>query len=245
MVSAVLFDLDDTLLANPMDTFVPAYFSALGHFMARWIDPDHLVSELIRGTEAMDAHDSWSLTNEEAFASAFYGAVGCDEEKLKPRFEDFYAREFPRLRVLTKPLPEARSLVAWVKRSGLQLAVATNPLFPRNPIEQRLEWAGVAASEFGYDLITSYEVMHATKASPAYYEETARLLGRDPGDCLMIGDDWCLDIMPAATVGMRVYWVTTEDGTPTGSPGLLAGQGTLSQLWDRVQVDGLGWLDSC
>ena len=242
MLKAILFDLDDTLLGNSMDTFIPAYFQALTRYMAEFIPPERLVSELLRCTQAMQYNDGTGPTNEECFAAAFFPAVGYDPHELRPIFERFYAEEFPKLRPLTQPRPEARPLVEWAFERGLQVAIATNPLFPRSPIEQRLAWAGVPVTEFDYALVTSYENMHATKAHPAYYREILDRLGRQPDEGLMVGDDWERDIVPAGSVGIPGYWVAEPDQTPPPLPphrgdkrGVLIGQGTLGELWDWVR----------
>jgi len=236
MFKAILFDLDDTLLGNSMERFVPAYFQALTRYVAHLIQPDRLIAELLRATRAMEANDGSGPTNEELFAAAFYPALGYERAALEPIFRQFYADEFPKLRGLTYTLPEARLVVEQAFAHGLQVAIATNSLFPRSPIEQRLEWAGVPVTEFDYQLVTSYEIMHATKANPAYYREIAARLGRQPGECLMVGDDWKRDIAPAASVGIPGYWITEPGNTPP-SPllpdemGMLVGQGTLANLF--------------
>ncbi len=258
MLKAILFDLDDTLLVNPMETFVLAYFQALTRYVAHLIPPERLISELMRATQTMETNDGNGPTNEETFAAVFYPAVGYERTALEPIFERFYAEAFPKLRALTRPLPEARPLVEWAFGRGLQVVIATNPLFPRSPIEQRLEWAGVPVTKFGYTLVTSYEIMHATKAHPAYYREILARLGRQPGECLMVGDDWERDIAPAASVGIPVYWITGPDDAPPSFPphrgdkrgvdlpprrgdkrGVLLGQGTLADLWEWVKTGNL------
>jgi HAD superfamily hydrolase (TIGR01549 family) len=243
MLKAILFDLDDTLIGNSMETFVPAYFQALTRYVAQLIPPERLVSELLRCTREMEANDGTGPTNEERFAAAFFPAVGHEPEELKPVFERFYAEEFQKLRGLTRTLPEARPLVEWAFERGLQVAIATNPLFPRSPIEQRLEWAGVPVTDFDYALVTSYENMHATKAHPAYYREILAQLGRQPGDCLMVGDDWKRDIAPAASVGIPGYWITNSSDAPPALPpgrgdkrGGLVGRGTLADLGDWIRT---------
>ena len=239
MLRAILFDLDDTLLGNSMETFVPAYFQALTRYVAPAIPPDRLVAELLRCTRAMEANDGTGPTNEERFAAAFFPALGHDPDELKPVFERFYAREFPKLRALTKTVPESRPLVTWAFERGLQVAIATNPLFPRSPIEQRLEWAGVPVAEFDYALVTTYENMHATKAHPAYYREILARLGRQPGECLMVGDDWKRDIAPASSVGIPAYWITEPSAVSPADDVPLVGQGTLADLWDWARTGGL------
>jgi FMN phosphatase YigB (HAD superfamily) len=128
----------------------------------------------------------------------------------------------------------------------LQVAIATNPMFPRTAVEQRLDWADVPVTEFDYALVTSYEIMHATKANPAYYHEIIERLARQPRECLMVGDDWERDMLPAASIGIPIYWLTRPDDTLLPIPpfeqrkgGVLIGQGTLGSLRDWVSAGGL------
>ena len=248
MLKAVLFDLDDTLLLNSMDVFIPAYFQALTRYVAHLIPPERLIAELMRGSRAMGANDGTGPTNEQAFDGVFYPALGDEKAELAPTFERFYTEAFPELQSLTQPLPEARPLMEWVFERGLQVAIATNPVFPRTAIEQRLAWAGVPVTEFGYALVTTYDNMHATKAHPAYYREILERLGRQPEECLMVGDDWEMDMAPAASVGVPIYWVTRPGGTLAAIPppgegermgGVLIGQGSLGSLWDWASAEGL------
>jgi beta-phosphoglucomutase-like phosphatase (HAD superfamily) len=106
--------------------------------------------------------------------------------------------------------------------------------------------------------VTCYENMHATKAHPAYYREILAQLGRQPDECLMVGDHWDWDITQAASVGIPVYWIAEPDASPPSllphstSPslparrrdekGVLVGQGTLTDLWDWIKKseDGRG-----
>lgn len=237
MLKALLLDLDDTLLVNPMERFIPAYFQALTRFLAGHVPPETLIAELLAGTRAMDGNDGTGPTNEETFAAHFYAAVGVPREVLEPEFRRFYAEAFPTLRALTRPHPDARPLVEWAFASGLQVAIATNPLFPLAAIEERLAWAGVPASEFPYHLITAYESMHATKSHPAYYREVLERLGRKPGECLMAGDDWAWDIVPAAALGIRTFWIGEPEDVPCEPGVVLNGAGPLGEL-RRLAVAG-------
>ncbi|MGD2177811.1 MAG: HAD family hydrolase [Anaerolineae bacterium] len=238
MLRAVLFDLDDTLLGNAMDTFLPAYFQALTRYLDHLIPPERLIADLMRATKAMDADHRLALTNEEAFASVFYPLVGQDRATVERAFERFYAEEFPKLRRLTRRRPEARSLVASALEQGLQVTIATNPMFPRIAVEERLSWAGVPVEQFEYALVTTYENMHATKSHLAYYREILERLDRRPGECLMVGDSWKMDVVPASSVGIPVFWVTEEDALPTPHASVV-GRGRLADLW--VAVQGQGW----
>lgn len=55
----------------------------------------------------------------------------------------FYETEFSQLRAATVMRPAAADLVSTAIDQGCAVVVATNPLFPRTAIEQRLDWAGV------------------------------------------------------------------------------------------------------
>lgn len=227
---AILFDLDDTLLANPMDTFVPAYFRALTGFMAGELPPRMLIDQLLRATRAMDDNDEPARTNEQAFAGVFFPGLGRDPSKLKPVFERFYRDAFPGLRRLTGPVPGAVEAVRWAAAGGRQVVIATNPLFPRPAILQRMEWAGLSIDELPIDLVTSYENMHATKVRPAYYVEIAERLGRRPDECVMVGDNWSWDVANSVAAGMAAWWIAPPDATaPDPQLGIL-GRGTLAEF---------------
>jgi len=248
MLKAILFDLDDTLLGNSMDSFIPAYFQALAQHMSHLIQPDRLIAALMRSTAVAMANDGTGPTNEQAFAAAFYPELGHEPDELIPHFERFYAQEFPKLRSLTCRIPNSRSLVEWAFEQGLQVAIATNPLFPRVAVEERLGWAGVPLTEFNYALVTTYENMHATKPHPSYYREILAVLGREPAESLMVGDNWEHDILPATSVGIPCYWISAvvDRPAPSGSvqgdtSGLLVGRGSMADLWAWAKA---GWVSS-
>jgi FMN phosphatase YigB (HAD superfamily) len=227
---AILFDLDDTLLVNPMDTFVPAYFRALTTFMTAELDPRLLIEQLLRATRAMDEDGHPARTNEQAFAEVFYPGLGRDRIELEPIFDRFYRDEFPNLRRLTAPVPGARDVVRWAFEGNRQVVIATNPLFPRTAILQRMEWAGLRLDEMPFDLVTSYDNMHSTKARPDYYVEIAERLGRDPHECVMVGDHWRWDVVHAVSSGMAAWWIAAP-GEPVPDPEVpLLGAGSLSDF---------------
>lgn len=226
-LKALLLDLDDTLIDNPMDTFIPAYFSALEAFVAGVVEPGRFIQELLKATRAMDNNDDVGLTNEEVFAAAFYPALGVSREEMEPLLARFYSEAFPRLEPLTGKRPAAPKIVEWAKARGLQVVIATNPLFPRTAIEQRMAWGGVGVDRFDYELVTCYENSHATKSSPAYFREIVDFLGREPGECLMVGDNWGWDVVCAGTAGIPSYWIATDGAHPPEPVVPVVGRGDL------------------
>ena len=226
-LKALLLDLDDTLIDNPMDTFIPAYFQALENFVADVVSPKLFIAELLAATRTMSHNDGSGPSNEEVFSEAFYPAVGVPRAELEPLLERFYAEAFPKLRPLTDPRPAAPRIIEWAQGRGLQVVIATNPLFPRTAIEQRMEWGGIGVGTFTYDRVTSYENSHATKSRPAYYSEILDALGRRPEECLMVGDNWEWDVACAAEAGIAGFWIAAAGENPPSPEAETVGQGSL------------------
>jgi len=213
MTCTLFLDLDDTLLTNNIETFLPAYLKALGKHLAEVIPPEKLIRELMQATRAMvsNQHPAYSL--EEVFDAHFYPAVGSSKEALQEPITRFYEEEFPKLAYLTSPRQEAIRLVKSAIDRGWQVVVATNPLFPRRAIEHRLQWAGLPVECTPFRWITSYETMHFAKPNPAYYAEILGLLGWPQDPVAMIGNSLEEDILPAALVGIPAFWLDETDAT--------------------------------
>lgn len=209
VLSGVLFDLDGTLLDIDLDVFFREYFAALGPVIAQALDADidegAAVEAVLEGTRVMGLPHP-GATNREVFNARFLELTGTDPDSapLSADLARFYAEDFPRLRGTTGPRLSARQAVETALDLGLKVAIATNPIFPRAAIEERMRWAGIA--DLPVHLITSYENMHATKPSLAYYIETAHLLDVSPIEAIMVGDDRILD-MTAADIGIKTFYV--------------------------------------
>lgn len=237
MIRAVLFDLDNTLLTNPTETFVPAYLWALSTYLTPLVPPEQLVAELLRCVRVMLANTDPTRTLKEVFWAALLPALPVSEAELMPLVDRFYAEAYGRLRVYTQPRPDAPRAVRAAFRAGCDVVIATNPLYPATAILQRLAWAGVPAEEYPYALVTSYEIMHAGKPRPEYFREIVERLGRRPEECLMVGDDLAQD-MVARAVGLRTYWIT--DGLAEVPVQVEADAwGTLAEFADWAEAGGL------
>ena len=239
-VRAVLFDLDDTLLYSDVGSlekgFLQHYFRLLTDYARSLADPQTFMAALLTATQAMQRDQHPDTTNEQAFAPVFAAHLGRPWPELKPLFARFYEEQFPALRGHTRSLPAARRAVETCLDAGYRVAIATNPLFPARAIEHRLEWAGV--SDMPFDLVTTYENMHACKPSPDYYREIAAMLGVDPGACLMAGNDVQRDIEPAQAVGMRTFlvdrWLAGDDSQVKPD-----GRGTLQDFIEWITKSNL------
>lgn len=197
---AILFDLDGTLLDSNMETFLPHYLQRLAARVAHLAPPQAFIAHLLQATGAMSANDG-RATNAEVFARAFYPFAGRTRAELEPIFEAFYAEDFPRLRELTRPRPEARPIVQLALASGYDVAIATNPLFPETAVRQRMAWAGV--DDLPFKWITTYENSHFCKPNLSYWAEVCGRVGHPPEACLVVGDEH-MD-MVAAAIGCPTY----------------------------------------
>ncbi len=232
MALTLLLDLDNTLLGNEMDTFVPAYLQSLSRCMAPHADPAFLVRTLLSATQKMVKAGQPDLTLAETFDTAFYPPLGVKRSDVQATIDRFYAEEFPRLKSLTQFRPEAVKLVEAALAHGYRVGIATNPLFPRTAIVQRLTWAGLSPSQYPFSLIPSYESFHFAKPHPAYYAEFLAQMGWPEGPVVMVGDDPANDITPAQQLGLPTFWINSSAPAPLGT----TAHGTLA--------DVLPWLDS-
>lgn len=213
MLQAILFDLDDTLLGNNMDHFLPGYFALLGEYAARYFSPEKFIEELLVCTEGMVRNIDPSQSNREVFWGLFEQRTGLNANELEAFFDRFYREQFHQLRSRTQKRPFAVKLVDYCLRHNLDVVVATNPLFPRTAIEARLAWAGLPVAQYDFALVTTYENMHAAKPQPAYYAEILDKISCVPEQALMVGNDWQNDILPAHSLGIQTYWLSL-DGEP-------------------------------
>jgi FMN phosphatase YigB (HAD superfamily) len=234
LIRAVLFDLDGTLLDIDLNLFLREYFAALGPVVAEVMGdatPEQGLAAVIAGTDAMSLPHP-GVTNREAFNARFRGMTNADldlEEFALP-FERFYREVFPGLRRDFGPIVGARSTVRLCLELGLKVAIATNPIFPRSAVVERMRWAGI--DDLKVHAVTTYENMHSTKPHSSYFAETAAMLGTEPASCVMVGDDRTLD-MSAADVGMRTFYVGTGLGVPSDWSGTLVG---FAELLPRLLV---------
>jgi len=221
-----------------MDTFVPAYLRALTEFMADRVHPRLLTDSLFAAIRVMDSDTDWTRSNAEVFFDAFLPPLGRPRSELEPLFARFYEEEFSGLRPLTKPAEGALDAVRWARETGRKAVVATNPMFPETAIHQRVVWADLDPATF--DLVTTLEDSHATKAQPEYYREIAARIGTEPSRCVMVGDNWGWDVVNALRAGMAAWWIADPSAPRPDSSISILGQGPLP---DFVSFARSAWGD--
>jgi FMN phosphatase YigB (HAD superfamily) len=210
----LLIDLDDTLLSNNMDLFIPAYLGALGKQLAPFTDPQKLSSVMMAATENMFRNNRPDRTLKEAFDPDFYPRLGITEDQVREPIEHFYREIFPTLHTVAKSRPEAEIFIKAATQRGWQIAIATNPLFPQMAILHRLSWAGIPAKEYPFAIVPSYETFHFAKPNPAYFAELLGRFGWPRGPVIMIGNDPEHDIHAAQLMGLPTFWISNGQPYP-------------------------------
>lgn len=211
---AILFDLDGTLLDNNMEVFAKRFFERLAMRLGHLIPPGELVARAMQSTREMASHDG-TRTNAEVFAEAFYPPG--TRAQAEPILCSFYESDFQELQQYTRKRPEARKVVLSAIEAGYEVVLATNPVFPRSAIYQRMKWAGI--EDLAFRLVTTYESSRSAKPNPRYFQEILSQLGRSPSECLMVGDE-AGDLM-AAKLGCATFLVpsaTTKLTEDTPAP---------------------------
>lgn len=235
MTLTLLIDLDDTLLSNSMDTFIPAYLGALGKHLTPYADTRHLAPVMMSATENMFRNTRPDRTLKEVFDPDFYPKLGITENQIQEPINHFYSEIFPTLSGITQPRPEAVQLIEVAIQRDYQVAIATNPLFPHAAILHRLTWAGIPADKYQFAIVPSYETFHYAKPNPAYFAELLGRFGWPRGPIVMIGNDPAHDIQAAQLMGISTFWVSNGLPYPKDIPAPSA-SGNLDDI--------IPWLDT-
>ncbi len=202
-MKTILFDLDGTLLPLDTDLFVQKYLEKLSIKMSRYLEPKIFIDKLLKATEAMIINLD-DKTNEEVFIEHFFNDWFVDKEEIMQEFENFYLNEFKSLKSVAKPNPYALEILEHLKSKNINLVIATNPLFPLVAIKERLSWIDLKDDYF--ELITSYETMKYCKPHIQYYQQIVDIMGINPKECLMVGNDVQEDLV-ASKIGMKTFLV--------------------------------------
>ena len=230
MTITLLLDLDNTLLGNDMDRFLPAYFSKLSKVFPQWAK-ESFIQKLLAATELMLRKNQPRQTLEQTFDAGFYPALQVKKEEVLSSLNAFYTERFPELQSYTQVRPEAIHLVERAFDAGYQLVVATNPIFPIAAQLHRLQWAGLPLNKYPFSLVTSFETLHFAKPNPAYYAEILAQAGYPEQPAVMVGDNLADDLIPAAKIGIPGFLVTDKPvDVPTNLPAPIV-QGKLAEVW--------------
>jgi FMN phosphatase YigB (HAD superfamily) len=206
-IRAVLFDLDDTLVRAQMTEFVVRYVESLARYCSTRVKPKKFVKAMRRIIYEL-IHESGDglATNEERIFARMQTELNLDREWILEALQSFAEEDLAALQVLVRPVPLAGKIVRDIRASGVPMVLATNPVFPKFMVQARMRWGDLREDDFVH--ISSIENSYHCKPHPQYFENLAAMLGLQPEECLMVGNDINHDL-GAAAVGMRAFLVDT------------------------------------
>jgi FMN phosphatase YigB (HAD superfamily) len=228
-MKTILFDLDGTLLPiqpHKFPVFFQDYVQAITGYCAHFVEPELFTQALLNATKLMFRNDG-SCTNEDLFMSHFLPALNLKKEEIYPLLEGFYLTEFKKLKKHTEPTEIAGQLVQAALDRDFQVVLATNPVFPRVAIDERMAWANI--KDYPWHYVTSYEQSRACKPSLLFYQDLVEELSLEPQECWMIGNDRDEDLV-AGRLGFHTFLVADEcigEGADAPSP---SAQGSRQEL---------------
>jgi len=205
-INTILFDLDGTLLSIDMKEFEEIYYTSLSNAFKSIIAPDNFMAILYSSVKAM-VKNKEKRTNEEVFMSAMKEHVGDELPAFQKHFIRYYENDFSVLRNAVNKNTDMLEALDILKEKGYELVIATNPLFPKFAIDQRIQWADLVHEDFSH--ITYFEDCHYCKPNVEYYSEILETIGKNPQECLMVGNDAEEDLA-ASTLGITTYLITNH-----------------------------------
>lgn len=172
-------DYDGTLIKNPESEFFERYFFLLSKFSG--IDLSEISRKVMKAVEetAKDTDNGKNLF--EKFLEKI--SDNGDRKYWENLFMEFYKREFSKLKdIITKN----DFLVELIKNTDKEVIFASNPLFPKIAVNERIRFVDLSPKRFCY--IAHMENSHFVKPDPRFFKEIVEKLSINPADCVMIGD---------------------------------------------------------
>ncbi|OGQ98193.1 MAG: hypothetical protein A2284_12535 [Deltaproteobacteria bacterium RIFOXYA12_FULL_61_11] len=217
-VTHLLLDLDGTLVTyRRLPSYVRFTLAVLAAMVPR-LGLRKTIAALIASRKAIERPESHELPNATRAAKAVAKVLSRPFNEADSLYRAASFEAFSSLGSCFGPMPGAAEFLAWAQQR-YRLVLATNPMWPRPLVELRLAWAGLQNLEF--DLVTHGDLMHHCKYSRGYYLELLELLGLEPEQAVMLGDNPVKDGL-AATCGLRTIILGTTL-PPELPPGTRAG----------------------
>ncbi|SDK72143.1 putative hydrolase of the HAD superfamily [Nocardioides sp. YR527] len=215
MASAIIFDLDDTLVdqAGAARTAVvgwAAEHGITGDVGARW--------EAVSGPhyQRYQRREISFQEQRRARTREFLG-IEVDDREADALFAGYLARYEAQWAAFDDAVPTLRR----VREAGLRTVVLTNG----DDTHQRLklDLTGLAAE---IDLLVSTSTLPASKPDPRAYRLTCERAGIAPGEALMVGNSLAHDVLGPIEAGLDAVLLDRHDAHPEATPRI----GTLHDL---------------
>lgn len=241
MIKAILLDLDDTLISNPINRTTQSLNSWNAYFSKATGKPDAGLG-LAQALITISQNTNPVENNFDVFLRVVTQAWDVTAARAETIFREFYEDSYTDMRAIVSPRDSAPALLEWLRQHGYMVVIATNPMFLPEGLAERMRWGGLSPNFKDYDLVTHIQNTQFAKPTPHYYEEIIGRLGIASDEAIMVGDDWENDIAPAQRAGLNTFWIRPDGTAPGSSPATPDGQGTFNDF--TLRVCNQGWLDT-
>ena len=152
----------------------------------------------------MVANDG-SSGNEDKFWQWFEDKTNVKKEIAEPIFLDFYKDNFDKIKEYLKISDTAKKIIDYLNKKNYKVILATNPIFPIQAVETRMNWVGLKKEDFDY--ITVFSNSSYCKPNPLYFDEIIKKNNLNPENCIMVGNN-VIEDTAAEKVGIKTYLIT-------------------------------------
>ena len=118
-----------------------------------------------------------------------------DLKKLSERYKKAYNST-------NKVVDGVMEMLKCLRKKGYCIVVLTNRF-----VKMQFQRIKVCGLEKAIDFLVTSEEVGVKKPEETIYREAMRRCGAEPGETVMIGDDWETDIIGAHRLGIRCFWL--------------------------------------
>lgn len=214
VLKAVVFDMDETLLSINLNAFILRYFKDVSSMLADIGHRSRGGTMARLGTILVDLNANRrsgtdNRTNLEFYQEEVERRCGiCLSDPLIYEAFTYYDREVLPYKnddvINAHAMPGAHAALQAVQDAGLRCALFTNPSFPQGAIECRMGWGDLADAPF--ELVTHMGNTTRCKPDATYYLEQLQVMGLEPHEVLMVGNDPKRDF-PSPDCGIQTAFV--------------------------------------
>lgn len=233
-VKTLLIDLDGTLLDNERWNLSVAFIKKMLGQMSARVGWRRALFGLIAVKRELENTKNSGQSNIERGHLKFAQRLKIPEGLSEKLYRDLLKGVFPGLARYFAPKEGAKEFVSWAA-TQYRLVLATNPVWPSEIIEMRLEWAEIPRTNFGF--ISDASQMSTIKPTVKYYQDLLQKTSTRVEECLLIGNDRKMDL-PATQLGIPVFLVRkaeTLTSIKTRSPAAPAFRGSFRHLRELLQ----------